>query len=390
MVNSILKRELRNADRILNHRDLIEKKRQAYSEQRIIKEIGVVELHPTDHCDLKCVYCTYGAHKKSDISISQDFAYDMLPRIVELKPKAIVFAGGGEPLLYDYKGKRFNDIVHFFKQGIPEIKLGLVTNGTCTPDEDCFGELEWVRVSVDAVDKDTFNILKGGDFEKRLQSIISYALSPIKNVGIGFLYNRFNFKQIPKFVKVMYDKIMGELGDEYLNKINIQFRPTCPIESCDCPSDNYENAILMTPDMQHWWNESIREMRGEMDSFNKYTKLTKFVAEQTNIHDVMTQIKEKRTLDFKNCYISILRWTIRANGDIYPCVIKASNEIVSIGNIFEDSLDELFKNEKKFFTFETGYCKGTEECCRIGGVLNELVEKNYDKNIVAQTQGLFF
>jgi MoaA/NifB/PqqE/SkfB family radical SAM enzyme len=393
MVNSILNRKLRNTYRILNHRDLIEKKKQAYSKQMIIKEIGVVELHPTDQCDLKCIYCTYGTHFKNDqnnLLIGQSFAYEKLPAIIQIKPKVIVFAGGGEPLLYNYKGRRFNDIVDFFKQEAPEIKLGLITNGTHIPDETCLEKLEWVRVSVDAVDKDAFNILKGGEFEKRLQSIINYAVSPIKNVGIGFLYNRFNLKQIPNFIKEMYYTIIGELGDEYLSKINIQFRPTCPIESCGCPSDNYQNSILMTPDNQHWWKELLKEIQDTINSFNKYKKLAQFVSEQTNLSDVITEIKGKRTLTFNNCYISILRWTIRANGNIYPCVIKASNENASIGNIGEDSLDELFNNEKKFFTFETGYCTGSNECCRIGGVLNELVEKEYDRNLPVQTEDLFF
>jgi MoaA/NifB/PqqE/SkfB family radical SAM enzyme len=229
MSSVILKEQLRNINRILNHRNLIERKRQAYIEHGFIEEVGVVELHPTDKCDLQCIYCTYG--KQKTVDTTTDFPFEMLSNVIQLKPKAIVIAGGGEPLFYNYKNKTFEDIIYFFKQSAPEIKLGLITNGTHTPAQTCLKEFEWVRVSLDALDKDNFSILKGGIFEKRLESIINYTLSPIKHIGIGFIFNRFNILQIPQFIKEIVDYSFN--SGEYQAAFGLEFLGlgTLPITS---------------------------------------------------------------------------------------------------------------------------------------------------------------
>ncbi|EMS72001.1 radical SAM protein [Ruminiclostridium cellobioparum] len=388
---TILNGRLRNTYRILNHRGLMERKIQAYNQNKFVHEIGVIELHPTDRCDLQCFYCTYGSNNRmhTNNSTVQDFPYEMLEKVNRVNPKAIVFAGGGEPLIYNYKGKTFEDIVYYFKKSLPDTKLGLITNGTKIPSQDCIKELDWVRVSVDALDKDTFSALKGGVFEKRLQTIFQYALSPVQNIGIGFLYNRFNYKQIPYFIKEIYDIVMGELGEDYLRKINIQFRPTCPIESCMCPSDNYRDAILMTPDKQEWWKEMSQYIITTIKTLSKYKKMERFVREQTNVYEI-TKEKKEHSLDFNHCYVAMLRWTIRANGDIYPCVIKASNQNAIMGNLFTSSLKELFSMEQKIYTLQPEYCTGPDECCRIGGVSNEIAEKHRLTDLSVETDDYFF
>jgi len=380
MVN-ILDRKLRNKYRILNYKNLILEKIRAYNEKKIINKIGVIEFHPCDFCDLNCFYCTYRWVVKGLKKEEKIYPFDKLYKIVKLEPKAIVVSGGGEPTLYKDGNKTFNDLILYFAEEIPNVKIGLVTNGVFVPEGEWIKHVEWVRISIDATNSETFAILKDGPFQNRLNSLFKYLKSPIKHVGIGFIYNRFNITEIPKAIKFFYNLITYELGEDYIKKLNIQFRPTCPIESCNCPSKVYgDRSILMTPDLHTWWHRMLEKISIEINQLKRDKKMRDFIENQTNVHEITIQKKIVKIPSFRNCYISLIRWIIRPNGDVYPCVMKASNREKKIGNIIRDSLDDLTLKSYEFYKLKDNYCKGPEVCCRMTGILQELIETNLDKD----------
>ncbi len=365
--------ELRNNNKILNHLKMI-KEKAANNNYDKVQRIGLVELHLTDKCDLNCIYCSYGANLKINNKTFNDFPFQSLRHIAEARPKAVVLAGGGEPTLYQDGDKNIDDVISFFKQH--EISVGVITNGYKLVNCDVFDDKDWIRVSLDADTQEIFNQLKNGDFAKRLKNILFYAGSRCRNVGIGYLYNRFSLGRIPRFIKSMYDMIINELGESSLYKINIQFRPTCPIESCECPSGNYEGKLLLTPDQYTWWNGAIKQIRAEAEEWYGDTQFAEFVHNQTNFD----QISERRShaYDFKHCYMALAKWLIKTNGDMYSCVMKATNESIKIGNIITDHYDAIYENELKYFELADSYCRGVEDCCRITGVINQIVKDNYE------------
>lgn len=375
---NILETKLRNKMRILYHIDLIERKIKACESGSPLNEIGVLEFHPSDICDLNCFYCTYRYSVKWGKPEDKMFPFDHLDRLVALKPKAIVIAGGGEPVLYRYQDQDFNDLIMFIVKNIPGVKIGLITNGMKVPPGEWINYVSWVRVSLDAATTRTFQALKDGRFEDRIASIIKYLQSPIEHVGIGFLYNRFNIHEIPNFIKLIYEIVINTLGDSYLKKLNMQFRPTCPQESCDCPSEIYrKSGILPTPDLHEWWHEELRNIERKIELLKNQDGMLKvFIENNTNLHEVLGKKREKvRIPVFKHCYVALVRWILRPNGDIYPCVMKASNMNAKIGNILKDPIEELNKKACKFYNLEKDWCDGPPSCCRVSGVLNEIVEK---------------
>lgn len=385
MNKQILNEKLRNKYRILNHKNLILEKINAYEHGKIVNKIGVIEFHPSDVCDLNCFYCTYRWAIKGLKREEKIYPFKYLNKIVELDPKAIVIAGGGEPTLYQNEDKTFNDLVNYLAEKIPNVKIGLATNGVSVPEGDWTKHIDWVRVSIDASNAEKFAILKDGSFQNRLNSLLEYLRSPIKYVGIGFIYNRFNISEIPKVIQFFYNLVIYELGEEYIEKLNVQFRPTCPIESCNCPSKAYgEKSILMTPDLHPWWHKKIKEVHSEIDKLKQFRKLSDFIENQTNVHEIVSQNKMVDVPDFKKCYVSLIRWIIRPNGDVYPCVMKASNKERKIGNVLKDSLDNLTQKSYNFYNLTKEYCEGPETCCRMTGKLNELV----DLNLYSEMEGI--
>jgi len=328
---------------------------------------------------LNCFYCTYRWAVHGLKKEEKFYPFDKLDRIVVLKPRAIVISGGGEPTLYRDSNKDFNDLVCHLAENIPGVRIGLTTNGAYVPPGDYIKYIEWVRVSLDASNEKTFKMLKDGSYDNRISVILQYLESPIKYVGVGFLYNRFNISEIPEVIRNIYDIVSYELGEKYIEKLNIQFRPTCPIESCDCPSKVYgTKSILMTPDLHEWWNKELIEVHSNINKLKNFKKISQFIEYNTNVSEIEPKYEKTRIPSFRHCYIALVRWIIRPNGDVYPCVMKASNRDQKIGNILRESFDDLTFKSYEFYELNNDYCKGSIDCCRITGELNEIVENNLD------------
>ncbi|MHA1268185.1 MAG: radical SAM protein [Candidatus Helarchaeota archaeon] len=391
MVKQVLDEKLRNKYRIFNHRDLILEKIKAYGEGKILNKVGVIEFHPSDICDLNCFYCTYRWAIRNMKKEEKIYPFNKLDKIVELKPKAIVIVGGGEPTLYKDGNKTLNDLINYFAENISNVKIGLATNGVFVPKGKWIEHLEWVRISIDAVDSENFAILKDGSFQSRIKSLIEYLQAPIKYVGVGFLYNRFNISYVPKAIQYFYNLVMYELDEDYIKKLNIQFRPTCPIESCNCPSRVYgEKSILMTPDLHEWWHKQMENINREIKRLKEHKKLADFIKCQTNMHEITIQKKIVELPHFEKCFTSLIRWVIRPNGDVYPCVMKVSNKEEKIGNILSESLDTLTERAFDFYNLNKEFCKGPSACCRMTGMLNELIEINLHNDLVEVHDDPFF
>lgn len=377
--------KLRNPYKIMNHINLIKQKEVDHS----LFQIGVIELHLTQSCDLKCYYCSYGKNDKSCHEQTIDFPFENLDKIVELHPRAIVLAGGGEPLLYSSNGKHLGDAISYIKSKLPDCKIGLITNGLKPLDKTVCNYLDWVRISLDASNEIDYSAIKSGDFKKRIATIKQFILNKTKYVGVGLLYNRFNYKNIVHDAIDLYDLLEKEVGLNNMQYINFQYRATCPIESCNCPSENYSDKILMVPNKEQWWRSLNEQLLQQLSSIHQNSNVGTFLRLNTNLFEALEN-KYNSVLKFNKCYSSLSRWIISSNGDIYPCVIKITNDNYKIGNILTDTKEVITKNEQKYYNLDCNYCKGTEECCRVNGMLNNIVEENYNNDLDIDDSDVFF
>ncbi|MFD1901389.1 hypothetical protein GQR36_17735 [Enterococcus termitis] len=143
-----------------------------------------------------------------------------------LDPKAITIVGGGEPTLYYDKENRknFGDLVQYLSEHT-NAKLGLITNGSTIIKKETLDKFEWLRISLDYTNPTSYLKSKGYTLKKVLEKINNQFLkSDVSKIGIGYLINNENLEEIYDLLKYFKQ-----------TRVNIQFRKTCPIESCDCP-----------------------------------------------------------------------------------------------------------------------------------------------------------
>lgn len=367
---SIVTSKLRNSQRALNslpeiRSRIVELDNDSHNYSMPI--VNVIELHLTDICDLKCGYCSYRSNNRVKRNV---FNYDHIQKILELKPKAIILAGGGEPTLYNDKGHLIDDVIDIFNAN--DISVGLITNGNST--KGLSKNLSWIRLSLDAIGKLYFN-LKKGSFEKRVKFINACLKSTCNHIGIGFLYSKNNLNELINACEFIHSNFKD-------HRVNIQFRPICLIQSCDCPSANYSINEIITPNREVWWSDNINKLREKFHTIKgDDPNLYNFIIKQTNLKEVLfTEIRSSE-LNFTHCYSAFSRWIIRADGNIYPCVMKATNNnCKSIGNIYFTPPEELRRKQSHYFNLHDNYCKGSSMCCKLGGVTNEIIEDNIINN----------
>lgn len=149
----------------------------------------VIEFDITSYCNQLCEECiSQTLLNKGEIPCSQ--ILDLLDIFKELGIKAIVFTGGGEPLLHSSMSK---PLLYAKKTGFD---LGLVSNGILLKKytNDLLDTLSWLRISVDSGNPETYSLLHYGTtaysdiFYKIIEGMQSFAKKKVKTkLGFSFL-----------------------------------------------------------------------------------------------------------------------------------------------------------------------------------------------------------
>jgi sulfatase maturation enzyme AslB (radical SAM superfamily) len=366
----IVSARLRNRLRVLGHLDRIHEittLMQDVKRDNARVAPALVELHVTDRCDLDCVFCTYDDRK------TESFPWDGLAAIAQLEPRAVVLAGGGEPTLYRSGDRRIQDVIHELSGLLPSTRVGLVSNGAVYPGDDAAKKLAWARVSIDSGSELIHDLTKRvlrGSYGRRIANIMSYIRAGVPEVGVGFVYHKYNLHEAAAFIDGFY-ALWKDLPAT-VGAVNLQFRPTCGIQSCDCPSSNYsKDGRLMTPDLTEEWRKERDTQRDLVAQHMREDPLFEsFVQQRTNFLTGELQGPISKVGPFDRCYLSLVRMIVRANGDAFPCVMKASHRHAPIGNVLTSSTTELLNGIAAYYRLEPDRCRGQADCCNIDGVKN--------------------
>jgi len=276
-----------------------------------------LQLCPTNRCNLNCEFCSCGDREKH-LELDLDTIDTLLKDVQSLGCKAITITGGGEPLLHP----NINEIIKKCKDR--DIKVGLVTNGLLL--DNLKEEVSWCRISFDSNRK--FSELKE-KVELAWDSFIDidWAFSFVLYDGFGDLDLVVEFANQRKFTHV---RVVADIFN---------------------PNDKLMGLIPNT-----LRKDGICDKR------------------------IIYQPRNEPTRGSKKCLISLLKPTIGANGQIYPCcgaqyAIKDSKrdfiKEMSMGHIKD--IKEIM-NDQRYFDgsiCDVCYYKGYNN---ILGLMTEKVE----------------
>lgn len=229
----------------------------------LVKQGRIFPVHiqwmPTNRCNQNCSFCSCADRNKS-LEIDMPRSRAAIEQFAALGTQAVTITGGGEPMLYPHISELINC---FVKNGI---EIGLVTNGINykTWDYGVLSQIRWLRMSI----HDEYDFL---NFDGKVETIT-------KNLAS---------------VDVALSYVVGRMPDN--NKIN---QALAVANKYELTHIRYVTAILAAAPRD---NDNIS------------------IANGIDTHRAIFQPREKYETNNGDCWISLAKPVIAADGHIYPC-----------------------------------------------------------------------
>jgi MoaA/NifB/PqqE/SkfB family radical SAM enzyme len=297
-----------------------------------------VELDLTNLCNHSCPGCSFSylVNIVKD-SIPLDRAERIIDELGEFGVRAITFSGGGEPLVYGEE-----KVLALMERARSHgMDCALITNGSLLRSTQFLDLCQWIRVSLDGYDADTFARFHGRndkEFKKvcdNLQAICSHKTDC--TVGAGFLTDRESVQRRD------FWKMSKFCSEQFPGLAYCQFRPLVNNMVAD-PSltGGYEGFSQQEhSDILLAYREA-REAFGRSDfkvvlSGGKYTALA--------------QKDFGRT--YSSCHAHFLEAVVGADSKVYICCHGQGIEAYCLGDLSEDSFQEVWESQRAKEVYES-------------------------------------
>jgi len=289
----------------------------------------MIDIRPTDYCNLKCMSCMI-PEKKPAKELSKQKYLDIIEESFQLGVKRVEIVGGGEPM---FRGADTLSIMNKIKESY---MIGtLTTNGTLFNKEaiKTLVNIEWdlIAFSLDGPDAETNDFLRGvkGSFSKCLNAIkeFNYWKQKLRKnlpeiILIPVLSN-LNYNKIDKMIKLAYS----------LHIKKVEFK-----------------SLVVNP----YNNPRIRKLRINRKQSKelyklilKTTKLANLYGIETNLDlfiqdnfaekssDIMAVIKSYKNKNSNYtyeipCFLPFYYMAIGTDGAVEPCVVELSKKTEKI------------------------------------------------------------
>lgn len=289
-----------------------------------------LEVDLSNRCSLGCEWCHFAyTHTRGPLKgkivldgklpggdlMDTALAFSFLEQIAG-KDISVSWTGGGEPTLHPDFDKI---IAHAHSLGI---RQGIYTHGghiDLLRAELLKSALDWVYVSLDESDRESYKAHKGVDrFEAACDGIrnLAQAEGPA-TIGVGMLVTQANYQHGKRSME-----LARSLGADY-----VQFRPTVMYEQTH-PDAPAENTAWLTEAL-----DALAPLQGAYPDFTVMLDRDRFV---------MYQEWDSANRGYSTCWWSGLQSVVTPNGNMWTCVNKREHPAALIGCIADESFDDIW------------------------------------------------
>jgi len=336
--------------KVIHHWDKIQQMKKG--EQPVPAQAQIII---SDLCNHSCSFCAYRMegytssknfgswdsvkqmiNKNPNRMIPFEKVIEILDDCVEMGVKAIQYTGGGEPTVHPKHKEIFE---YTLNKGL---ELSLVSNGFIMKDgvPELLARSSWVRFSMDAGTKESYSSIRkvsidGLDrFRSNIQKVVNAKIQNKSSViiGIGFVVNKDNFKEIYEAVKIAHN-----LGVDNI-RISAAFTP----DNANYHLDYYEEA-----------KDIINKSKADFESSN-------FIVFNLFGDRIQDLIQNKP--DYNFC--SYMQLTTYIGGDLklYTCCNNAYNDFGEVGSLENQRFKDLWNSTQKKLFFQRFDAHKCERC----------------------------
>ena len=286
----------------------------------------LIEVDPSNACNHACNFCLSSYIHFDKYKGTEAFSRAIMPRemlmnlckdFVDMGVRAVNWTGGGEPTL----NKHLKEAIAYCGQN--GIKMGMFTNGTLFDKWDMFETLvdnmTWVRISVDAGTRETYNSVrraKGKQDWDKMVSNLSKLIEVNKqkgnkiDIGVGYVISPDTYHEIVDFAKFFND----------FDLMYCQYKPEIIIRE-----DGGEQREL------EFWTDQVQPMLAEA----RQILGKKFQVNGYKFED-LAQDREKFGRNYKKCLGSQVSPCVGADGHVYVCTNHRGWKQYSYGCMYDN------------------------------------------------------
>ena len=282
-----------------------------------------IEAGITNKCSHRCIQCSLDWINHKNDNIDSVIFIKMLNEAADIGVRSIYFAGEGEPTLH-------KDLYLFVKTAYDlGLKVAFSTNGSVLPNLiNSLPYLSWLRFSVDAGTDKTFSKIHGvkpEEFNNVISNIKCCAAIAKQEgykvqIGVQTLLMSENINEIELLAHIAKD----------IGVHNFQVKPA----HCH-PKSSYQKISY-----QYLQNNIQQELEQLEDEHFKVIVRIKS----------LERLSQERT--YAECHAFNFYCLIDACGNVTPCNIFYGNEEYIFGNIYKNSLKEIWESDRKKLIIE--------------------------------------
>jgi len=288
-----------------------------------------IRIKPTNACGHNCWYCSYRA---DSMQLGKDMnAKDRIPKekmseiiddIIEMKVKAVTFAGGGDPFYYPYFLETIKKLAN------SPVRFAALHNGAMLKGElaEIFANCAtWLRISIDGWDDKSYSEYRGikrGEFDKVISNMENFRkLGKRCNLGVSLIVDRKNASHVYSFTK-------------RLSNIGVD---SVKISACIVDDDIKKNNL---------YHKSIYETVKD-----QIAKAKEELANETfEVYDAYHEVDKRFSKVYSWCPNMQINPVIGADMNIYSCHDKAYNlEMGVVGSCKSQRFKDFWFSEKSNF-----------------------------------------
>lgn len=316
------RRAMDSAEKILFHRKWLESwQKDPFSVFPIYMEIS-----PAGYCNHRCCFCAFDYLSYKKIKLSKEVFIKAVTEIAKCGVKAIQFAGEGEPLLNP-------SLAEAMKVASDSgVEISMLTNGVLLKKpfvDKALETMKWFQASIDAGNSLTYAKIHRAsfkDFDKVLKNL-SYAVS-LRNgkkmsceIGVQMILLPENYMEAVDLTRTLVD-----IGVDYLTIKPYSHHPL-----------SHHKDLVFGHSGFYKETEYLEE---------EVKKAAKSFIEIDFRKIAMSETETERV--YNRCYSTPTAWGyITASGDLYSCSAFLGDKRFLLGNIKEQSFEEIWMGEKR-------------------------------------------
>lgn len=320
----------------------------------------------TYRCNLKCKHCYLdaGGEKRSELSTDEaKHVLDVLSKMAGVGLPALSFSGG-EPLIR----KDFYEVATYAKKR--KCYVSLATSGTLITKDNVKkikdAGVDYVEISVDGATRQVHDSFRGvpGAFESAIEGV-KRCLEEGLDTCIATVFHRENLVELDEIIKLAKQLDVRFMHFNYVPtgraKTYVELDPTPEERLHILETLGKELLTLYLAAKEEELNRGSSNVKVDrfFSTCPQYASVTRRLAREhgekfmVEAHYAASKAVGNAANFLGGCGAGRLYCCIEPNGDIKPCVFFPTNKHTVLGNILNDSFEEIWDNNALLWKLRT-------------------------------------